>query len=224
MLKSRALPDDFDMAQALHSPYGSRPTSSSTTLTSPGPYFPAHTSGDPLAPLVIDNMETFGDDEYVTSPLSETSPYGTLFTSSHPGPEPDTSPISTRCDSATLFTPLPTPQASNPRNMNLFTRSSSLSSSYTLAAHPQIPRLQSHEGRNRVQAGSLTSTLRDRISYSGSAVDYGDAELPVGLNIFSGRSFHGPAPQMPVKAEEYGMVHYSKSIHFENTGNVPDSV
>ncbi|KKK22526.1 hypothetical protein AOCH_007311, partial [Aspergillus ochraceoroseus] len=61
MLKSRALPDDFDTTQVLRTPFGSKP--------SDGPV------------LLTDGLSRLNDDEYVISPLSSASTTGTGFPS-----------------------------------------------------------------------------------------------------------------------------------------------
>ncbi|PGH13567.1 hypothetical protein AJ79_03560 [Helicocarpus griseus UAMH5409] len=204
MLKSRALPDDFDMAQALHSPYGSRPQSSST-ITSPGGYFNSHQEGEILSPLMIDSIRRSSDEEYVTSPLSATSGYGGYFPSPTsapaPGSEPEMSPITTGTDRAALYTSIPNPQVSASRHMNLFTRSSSFSNSYSHTSHPHVPRLQLHDSDTRSRAGSLGSPLRTSISYAQATLDYGAPESALGLSMpYGAPTYDSPVSQASMES------------------------
>ncbi|PGH11434.1 hypothetical protein AJ80_07113 [Polytolypa hystricis UAMH7299] len=215
MLKSRALPDDFDMSQALHSPYGNRSHPSSTPLPSPGgAYFPSHTDSDILTPLVLDPMKRPGEDEYVTSPLSANSTYGGYFaspTNAPPGSEADVlSPTATAHDRTALYTSVPHPPTSAPRHMNMFSRSSSFSNAYS-QTHPQIPRLQLHDRAVRSRAGSLNSPLRASISYTTATLDYGVADAPIGLNVgYNGHSFDNPTSQAGgEKTEPYSIANHS---------------
>ncbi|KAK2794168.1 hypothetical protein FQN52_009250 [Onygenales sp. PD_12] len=225
MLKSRALPDDFDMAQALHSPYGSRPQSSST-LTSPDGYFSSHADGDILTPLAIDTIRRSSDEEYITSPLSATSGYGGYFPSptSAPAPcsEPEMSPITTAGDRAALYTSISNPQTSAPRHMNMFSRSSSFSNSYSHTSHPHIPRLQLHDRDARSRAGSLGSPLR--VSYTSAALDYGAPDpTTLGLGMsYGGQSYDSPVSQtsMESKGEPYGLSQPTSGLpDFNNNHN-----
>jgi hypothetical protein len=218
MLKSRALPEDFDMAQVLYSPYGSQPPPGAP-LASPSSYFPSHEAGA-LRPLVIDNIKRPSDDDYVTSPLSPGSAYGNCFGPTGAGPTSNDSisPVSTASDRAALFTSLSNSQASGQRTSNPFTRSSSFSASYPRAHHPQIPRLQLHDRVSRSRAESLGSPLRTSISYSGNPLDYGEGLSPTGMNIpFSGQPLSSPVPQSPLDntSTPFGMGNQSMLYDLE---------
>ncbi|KAA8650072.1 hypothetical protein EYZ11_008747 [Aspergillus tanneri] len=64
MLKSRALPDDFDTTQVLRTPFDGRPSETPMLLT--------------------DGLQRINDDDYVISPLSSTSTTGNGFSSAAP--------------------------------------------------------------------------------------------------------------------------------------------
>ena len=208
------------MAQVLYSPYGSQPPSGAP-LASPSSYFASHPEAGALRPLVIDNIKRPVDDDYVTSPLSPSSAYGNCFGPSGAGPTSNESisPVSTASDRAALFTSLSNSQTSSPRTSNPFTRSSSFSTSYPRAHHPQIPRLQLHDRVSRSRAESLGSPLRTSISYSGNPLDYGEGLSPTGMNIpFSGQPLNSPVPQSPLDntSAPFGMGHQSKFGELED--------
>lgn len=217
MLKSRALPEDFDMAQVLYSPYGSQPPSGAS-LTSPNNFFGSHAEAGALRPLLIDNMKRPADDDYVTSPLSPSSGYGNCFGPSGTGPTSNDSisPVSTASDRAALFTSLSNSQTSSSRTSNPFTRSSSFSAGYPRTSHPQIPRLQLHDRVSRSRAESLGSPLRTSISYSGNPLDYGEGLSPTGMNLpyssHGQQSLGSPVPQSPLDntSSPYGIGNQSK--------------
>ncbi|KKZ63073.1 hypothetical protein EMCG_02574 [[Emmonsia] crescens] len=176
VLISRTLPDDFDIPQAIHSPYGSW-QQSSDTLASPGSYFNSHEEGgDFLAPLMIDIIRRPSDEDYATSPLSASSAYGGYFPSptsaSTSGSEPEMPPITIGGDNAALYASFSNPQTSAPRYMSPCTRSSSFSNSFSQASYPRIRGLQQPNAA-RPRAGSLGSPLRASISYTQAISDYG---------------------------------------------------
>lgn len=176
VLISRTLPDDFDIPQAIHSPYGSW-QQSSDTLTSPRSYFNSHQEGgDFLTPLMIDIIRRPSDEDYATSPLSASSAYGGYFPSptsaSASGSEPEMPPITIGGDNAALYASLSNPQTSAPRYMSPCTRSSSFSNSFSQASYPRIRGLQQPNAA-RPRAGSLGSPLRASISYTQAISDYG---------------------------------------------------
>jgi hypothetical protein len=169
MLKSRALPDNFDMAQVLHQPYGGR-AASGTPLSSPQAHqspFPSKSDSKPLDPNPI---ERASGDEYPISPSSATSAYGNYVPSPTSGaPSLNLSPTSTTGNR----TPLSAPSASLP-GANLPThgtlpRSHSFSAAYPRAWHP-IERLQLQTSEPRSRADSLNSPLRTGLSYTGSTL------------------------------------------------------
>lgn len=82
MLKSRALPDDFDTTKVLRAPFGSRsnghtPVASPHSFGAPNPDFAA------LRALRNDFFHRPNDDEYLVSPLSSTSTAGTYMPSAN---------------------------------------------------------------------------------------------------------------------------------------------
>lgn len=215
MLKSRSLPEDFDMTQVLYSPYGSQPPPGAP-LASPNNFFSNHPEAGALRPLVIENMKRSVDDDYVSSPLSPSSTYGNCFAPSGTGAtsNDNISPVSAASDRAAFFASLSNSQTSSPRTSNPFTRSSSFSAAYPRANHPQIPRLQLHDRVSRSRAESLGSPLRTSISYTGNPLDYGDGLSSSGMNIpySSQHGLGSPVPQSPLDntSAPYGISSQSK--------------
>jgi hypothetical protein len=161
MMRSRALPDDFDMASALHSPFGNS-HGLGTPLASPGSYNPSFPEANMMRPLSIDTLRRGPLDSHLSS--TGISPAFGGFTFTPPQSATDTlSPVSAHGDSPFGFhsAPLDT----SPRTSNPFSMPVSAPPAY--AAQHSIPRLTLHADRiARRRAESLSSPLRTSISYS----------------------------------------------------------
>ncbi|KAF2280163.1 uncharacterized protein EI97DRAFT_439225 [Westerdykella ornata] len=162
MMRSRALPEDFDMASALHSPFGNT-HGIGTPLTSPGSYHPGFPEGNMMRPLSIDTLRRGPIDSHV-SPTGISPAFGG-FTFTPPQSATDTlSPVSQHGDSPFGFPSAPL--EGSPRTSNPFS-SMSMSGPPAYAAHHSIPRLSIHADRiARSRADSLNSPLRASMSYS----------------------------------------------------------
>ncbi|KAH7346131.1 hypothetical protein BKA66DRAFT_433255 [Pyrenochaeta sp. MPI-SDFR-AT-0127] len=162
MMRSRALPDDFDMAQALHSPFGNS-HGLGTPLASPGSYAPSFAEGNMMRPLSIDTLRRGPLDSHM-SPTGISPAFGG-FTFTPPQSAADTlSPVSPHEGSPFGFhsAPLDT----SPRTSNPFSMPVSTPPAY--AAQHSIPRLTLHADRiARSRAESLQSPLRTSMSYTG---------------------------------------------------------
>jgi hypothetical protein len=160
-MRSRALPDDFDMAQALHSPFGNS-HGLGTPLSSPGSYNPHYGDGNMMRPLSIDTLRRGPLDSHI-SPTGISPAFGG-FTFTPPQSATDTlSPVSAHGDSPFGFPSAPLD--TSPRTSNPFSMPVSAPSAY--AAHHSIPRLTLHADRMvRSRAESLSSPLRTSMSYS----------------------------------------------------------
>lgn len=100
MLKSRALPDDFDMTLALHSPYTDFPPPATGQFPPPGIYY--HDKASVTAGPVFTGVLKPYCDEYTVSPLSPASAWDSYFSHhlaatpkddmSPPGHMPESSP------------------------------------------------------------------------------------------------------------------------------------
>ena len=203
MLKSRALPDDFDMTQTLHSPRGSQPMGG-TPMASPVSYMPSYSDSQFARPMLLGGLRRPSEDESVTSPMSMSSMYGNFYT---PPTSDNVSPISTASDRNHFAHP--SSQHTSPRAPNPFAmRSSSFSSAYQ---HPQIPRLQLHDRVGRARAESLQSPLRSSMSYTGNSWS-GAESHPGSVSAAShgGRLPDEPQtahPRAPTPSNPYGLGH-----------------
>lgn len=88
MLKSRALPDDFDTTQVLRTSFDNK-TLSETPVASPRNHMASSTDSNSLKMLLTDALPRINDDEYVVSPLSSTSTTGNCFPSAGPDRTPE---------------------------------------------------------------------------------------------------------------------------------------
>ncbi|KAF2852169.1 homeobox-domain-containing protein [Plenodomus tracheiphilus IPT5] len=162
MMRSRALPDDFDMASALHSPFGNS-HGLGTPLASPGSYDPGFSGSNMMRPLSIDTLRRGPLDSHI-SPTGISPAFGG-FSFTPPQSATDAlSPVSAHGESPFGFhsAPLDTsPRTSNPFSM-------SVSGPPAYAAQHSIPRLTLHADRIvRSRAESLQSPLRTSMSYTG---------------------------------------------------------
>ncbi|KAF2396211.1 homeobox-domain-containing protein [Trichodelitschia bisporula] len=172
MMKSRELPPDFDMTQALHSPFG-QPHGMGSTLSSPSSYSPAFSEGNMIRPLNIDSLRRVPDNSHMSPTNIAPSFGGYNFTP--PQSVTDTlSPVSPAGDSPFNYSPT---LDQSPRRSNPFATSPS-----NFTSHPSIPRLRMQDGVTRSRGDSLSSPLRTSMSYSG----------PSDMNISSPTLSGGP--------------------------------
>ncbi|KAL0265085.1 hypothetical protein SLS55_001044 [Diplodia seriata] len=162
MMRSRALPDDFDMAQALHSPFGSAGHGVGTPMASPATNFsPSFPEGNMVRPLSLDSIRRFPEGPQM-SPAGVPPPFGG-YSFTPPQSATDTSsPVSATGE--------PNPFAysqsmeTSPRRPNPYVGAVPAPSPYP--QYPQVPRLQLHDRMARTRAESLCSPLRTSMSYS----------------------------------------------------------
>jgi hypothetical protein len=84
MLKSRALPDDFDTTKVLRTPFGSRSTAQ-TPIASPQDYGAPNPDFAALRGIRTDPIQRPNEDDYLVSPLSSASTAGTYMSSAGQG-------------------------------------------------------------------------------------------------------------------------------------------
>ena len=176
MVKSRALPDDFDMTQALKSPLGGLSQSTTAASLSRVCYPPVSKGAVTLLPLTIDELMRQGDDKGVLSPISMDSARNNTYTPpSSISASASISP-STSINELTQFGMHAIPQITNQRQPISFVRSSNFSALYHSPPHlSTTPVLYQSQ---RARAESLALPLRSNMSYSNNSVDYGDARTP----------------------------------------------
>lgn len=160
MMRSRALPDDFDMAQALHAPFGNT-HGLGTPLASPAAFGQGFPDSTMMRPLSIDTLRRATLDSHM-SPTGISPAFGG-FTFTPPQSATDTlSPVSAH-DSPFGFPSAPLD--TSPRTSNPFSIPVSTPTSYS--SQHSIPRLALHADRiTRTRAESLNSPLRTSMSYS----------------------------------------------------------
>lgn len=169
MMRSRALPDDFDMAQALHSPFGTT-HGIGTPLTSPSSYSPGFPERDMARQLSTDTIRRLPEGTHL-SPTGISPAFGG-FAFAPPQPVNDAlSPAPAGAENSSFGYPSGALDGS-PRRPNPFIGSMSMSSNSGYASHPGIPRLQLHSDRiARTRAESLSSPLRASMSYTNNGND-----------------------------------------------------
>lgn len=160
MMRSRALPDDFDMTQALHAPFGNS-HGIGTPLASPAAFGQGFPESAMMRPLSIDTLRRATLDSHM-SPTGISPAFGG-FTFTPPQSATDTlSPVSAH-DSPFGFPSAPLD--SSPRTSNPFSIPVSTPTSYS--SQHAIPRLSLHGDRiSRTRAGTLDSALRTSMGFS----------------------------------------------------------
>lgn len=159
-MRSRALPDDFDMAQALHAPFGNT-HGLGTPLASPAAFAQGFPEGTMMQPLSIDTLRRATLDSHM-SPTGISPAFGG-FAFTPPQSATDTlSPVSAH---ESPFGFPSAPLDTSPRTSNPFSIPVSTPTSYS--SQHNIPRLALHADRiTRTRAESLNSPLRTSMSYT----------------------------------------------------------
>ncbi|KAF3770955.1 hypothetical protein M406DRAFT_336503 [Cryphonectria parasitica EP155] len=218
MIKMRAVPDDFDNIQALHSPYGAV-HGLSTPMGSPVNYGPG-SYGEQLlrTTLVVDVRRAEGGDSVPSSGLSPAFG-GIAFPTSASMSNPDLmSPMSHESSDRYDYSGHLTPLSAGPRTSNPFTRQSSLDTGLGISSHhsqqpvrPLQP-LQLRETLNRSRSDTLQSPLRSSMSWKGDSIDYtayhGGGGSPQPL---SGRQASVYQPTEPTSMGAYEPSNYAGS-------------
>ena len=159
-MRSRALPADFDMTQALHSPFGAASQQAvGTPMPSPGGYF-----GQPesVRPLTLDTLrrvpdfDTYGHQQYI-SPSGVTPALG-AFNFTPPQSATDTMSPSSAASNFTFHT------HESPRRPP-FGMSVGSHPNYP-TSHSQLSRPYLHERLTRGAGEQTGSPLRTSVSYS----------------------------------------------------------
>jgi hypothetical protein len=166
MMRSRALPADFDMTQALHSPFGSQaPPHAGTPMPSPGSFAPFGDHNG-VRPLTLDTLrrvpdyDSFGQQQYV-SPTGITPALGS-FAFTPPQSATETMSPASIASGASAFSYQP---QESPRRYP-YGLGMGAQPGYA-AHHPHMPRLHLHDRLSRPIGESAGSPLRTSMSYSG---------------------------------------------------------
>ncbi|KAN0086540.1 hypothetical protein V8E54_000228 [Elaphomyces granulatus] len=179
MLKSRALPDDFDMARVLHQPYAHR-SGPGMHLQSPRSHPASYSDSNVLKPLGFSGIKRENEEEYTISPASTTS-YGNYTPSpTSCAPSENMSAASTSANQAAVSATTPALQAGSHANTGSYSRSHSFSASHPHAWN-SAPGFQSQRRGARPRAESLNTLLQTGMSYSGNSIPGGLARSPHGM-------------------------------------------
>lgn len=177
-MKMRAVPDDFDNVQALHSPYGAV-HGVNTPMVSPVEYSTSYGDHSMMRPpLLVDTMRRQELDDNI-SPTSLASGFSQVgFAPGQMGSPDVLSPLSMASSDRYYPSHLTSPMSGGPRSSNQFFRQSG-SDSYQM--HPQSRQdsrssqpFRVRETVSRARSDSLQSPLRSSMSWKGDSLDYGN--------------------------------------------------
>ncbi|KAI9746724.1 MAG: hypothetical protein M1818_000439 [Claussenomyces sp. TS43310] len=202
MMRMRAVPDDFDNVQALHSPYGAM-QGSSTPMVSPVDFRASFGDQSMMHPLVNETIRRQEHDEHL-SPSSLTprfsdigfSPSGSMGM----GTSDVLSSLSTAPNDRYYPSQLTSPLSGGPRTANQVLLQNN-SDNYQM--QPQLGHrlhstqsLQLRESGSRSRSDSLQSPLRSIMSWKGDSLDYGNYQPTPASPSLTGRqrSLYQPEP------------------------------
>jgi hypothetical protein len=164
----RAVPDDFDSVQALHSPYGAV-HAIGTPLQSPVDFVPGYGDHILQRPLMVDTMRRDHDEHMSPTGLSPAfghigfAPPGSITTSDV------LSPLSLSSQDRYYGSHLSSPLSAGPRSGNPFDRQNSYPARQQVRS---LQPLQLRETLSRARSDSLQSPLRTSMSWKGDSIDY----------------------------------------------------
>ncbi|KAI2473899.1 hypothetical protein F4781DRAFT_7366 [Annulohypoxylon bovei var. microspora] len=179
MIKMRAVPDDFDNVQALHSPYGAV-HGLGTPITPPVDFGSSSYADHMMRPLMVDTMRRGENDDHMSSSSSLTPAFGSIgFTPSGPMNNSDLlSPLSPSSNDRGYYSShLTSPLGGAHRSSNPFARQNSLDSGVQMHSQNRqqirpLQPLQLRETLSRSRPDSLQSPLRSSMSWKGDSIDY----------------------------------------------------
>lgn len=171
MLKSRALPDDFDTTKVLRTPFENKSTTG-TPVISPQEYGAPNLDFSGLRALRTDYLERPNEDDYLISPASTAGTYFSPTTQGRSDGMPQASWAFGRPTASASMTDL----QRTTRNDYPVNRSSSLSDAST---HPP-PFHPSFQMHNRF-AATTAQAAQPGMSYARTPMDYGVPQRPSGM-------------------------------------------
>jgi len=214
-MKMRAVPDDFDNVQALHSPYGAV-HGIGTPMPSPVDFVPNFTD-HMMRPLMVDTMKRNDNDDHL-SPTGLSPAFGhTGFAQGSSMGTPDVlSPLS--LNSADRYYPshLSSPLSAVPRSSNPFDHQNSYQTLSNSRQHVRpLQPLQLQNTLSRSRSESIQSPLRSSMSWKGETLDYGNYQTGQPSPQLSGRQQSVYQPDQmgasTVNAHQYDANAYSSS-------------
>ncbi|KAI0865962.1 hypothetical protein F4860DRAFT_201884 [Xylaria cubensis] len=177
MIKMRAVPDDFDNVQALHSPYGAV-HALGTPITPPVDFGSSSYADHIIRPLLVDTMRRDNDDHLSPTGLSPAfggigfTPSGTMSSSDILSP---LSPSSN--DRGYYSSHLTSSLGGSSRASNPFARQSGLDTGSQMHSQSRqhirpLQPLSLRETMSRSRSDNLQSPLRSSMSWKGDSIDY----------------------------------------------------
>jgi hypothetical protein len=183
----RAVPDDFDNVEALHSPYGAV-HGIGTPMQSPVDFVPTY-ADNMMRPLMVDTMRRHESEAHM-SPTGLSPAFGHVgFVPQGSMGTPDVlSPLSLNSSDRYYSSHLSSPMSAGPRSADSFDRQSS----YQSLSHPRqhsrsLQPLQLRETLSRTRTESLNSPLRTSMSWKGETLDFGNYQTGHPSPQLSGR-------------------------------------
>ncbi|KAI1776310.1 hypothetical protein F4818DRAFT_376676 [Hypoxylon cercidicola] len=178
MIKMRAVPDDFDNVQALHSPYGAV-HGLGTPITPPVDFGSSSYTDHIMRPLMVDTMHRRENDDHM-SPTGLSPAFGNIgFTPSGTMNNSDLlSPLSPSSNDRGYYSsPMSGPLGGGHRTSNPFARQNSLDSGVQMHSQNRqqirpLQPLQLRETMSRSRPDNLQSPLRSSMSWKGDSIDY----------------------------------------------------
>ncbi|KXH36197.1 homeobox domain-containing protein [Colletotrichum simmondsii] len=222
MIKMRAVPDDFDNVQALHSPYGAV-HGLNTPMSSPMNFGTQSYADHMIRPLMVDVRRAEGGEEHMSS--TGLSPgFGSIgFTPPGTMSSPDIlSPMTPNStgDHRYGYGSHLSPMGPGPRTSNPFARQGALENSMSMhrgqPSRPLQP-LQLRETMNRSRS-DLNSPLRSSMSWKGDAIDYNTYHHGAGGSPqLSGRQQSVYQPEQMSGPSSSGLPYESSSYSSNNS-------
>ncbi|KAK5627157.1 hypothetical protein RRF57_002872 [Xylaria bambusicola] len=177
MVKMRAVPDDFDNVQALHSPYGAV-HALGTPIAPPVDFGSSSFTDHIMRPLLVDTMRRDSEDHL--SPTGLSPAFGNIgFTPSGTMTSSDIlSPLSPSSNERGYYSShLSSPLGGSSRASNPFGRHNSLDAGSQLHSQSRqhirpLQPLSLRETMSRSRSDNLQSPLRSSMSWKGDSIDY----------------------------------------------------
>lgn len=166
-MRSRALPENFDMTQALHSPFGAPTPNMGTPMPSPGAYSQFGPDSGAIRPLTLDTLRRVPDYEQFNQQYSSPtaiSPAVGAFGFTPPQSATDTVSPGSAASDISAFGMHPRHPQESPRRPPYGFPMGHGSSIY--GSHAQVSRLSAHDRFSRPMGETVSSPLRTSMSYS----------------------------------------------------------
>lgn len=205
----RAVPDDFDNVQALHSPYGAV-HGMNTPMQSPVDFGGVPYTEHLMRPLMVDTMRRSESEDHM-SPTGLSPAFGHVgfAHSGSMGASDLLSPMSLS-SSDRYYSSHPSPMSGGPRSANPFDRQSNYQSLSQPSSRQHIRPLQPlqlRETMSRTRSESLQSPLRSSMSWKGGTLDYNSYQIGQPSPALSGRQQSVYQPEQmsngSVNAQQY---------------------